>query len=52
MHNEVVKAFSKANIVEFPEAGHASYAEFPELLIKRLKNSRKEFDDKSVNLKQ
>ena len=50
MHNDVVKAFPKANIVEFPEAGHASYAEFPELLIKRLKIQG--LDDKSVNLKQ
>ncbi len=37
MHNDVVKAFPKANIVEFPEAGHASYAEFPELFYQEVK---------------
>ena len=37
MHNDVVKAFPKANIVEFPEAGHASYAEFPELFNQEVK---------------
>lgn len=42
MHNAVIEAFPDALQVEFPEAGHASYAEFPDLFNEEVKEFAKE----------
>jgi len=42
MHNAVIEAFPDALQVEFPEAGHASYAEFPDLFNEEVREFAKE----------
>jgi pimeloyl-ACP methyl ester carboxylesterase len=42
MHNAVIEAFPDALQVEFPEAGHASYAEFPDLFNEEVKEFAKD----------
>ena len=48
MHSELVTAFPRAQKVVFPKAGHASYAEYPELFNDQVR----EFSEKACDLKQ
>ena len=48
MHSELVSAFPRAQQVVFPKAGHASYAEYPDLFNDYVR----EFSEKACALKQ